>query len=120
MKVSDKKYREVRSAESAGEAKSPEIKVINNVDLKPLEAPISELVGAVRDSQIPDNTENLIFAIKSVQGDSDKKQEAFIKYLGEKIDVLVKTLKEKPTSFAFDVERNNNGFIKTVLVKPIK
>lgn len=100
--------------------KKPEINVENKVDLNELSGPINKLVQAVKDSQIPDPTESVIFAIKTTQEESDKKQETFIKYLGEKIDVLVKTLKEKPTSFEFDVERNNNGFIKTVLVKPVK
>ena len=65
------------------------------------------------------NAESIIFAIKGMQSDGTEAQKKMIDYIGSKIDVLVNTLKEKPTSFEFDIKRNQNGFINTVLVKPI-
>lgn len=121
MKVKQEKFDKSKPKPTPPADKKPDdVQVTNVVDLKPLEAPINKLIEAMKESQIPGDAKNIIFAIKGAQDESTKKQEEFIKYLGEKVDVLVKALREKPSSFEFDVRRNNNGFIKTVVVKPVK
>jgi AICAR transformylase/IMP cyclohydrolase PurH len=91
--------------------KEQEVNVVNNID-------IEALTDAIRAMGKTNSLENVIFALKDAQLKSDAKHAELVSYLSDKLDVLVKTLKDKPTSFEFDVKRNNNGFISTVLVKP--
>ena len=79
VKVSAKRYRDSQPAPPTVVKTDPGVNVTNVVDMKELKEPIDNLVQAVKDSQIPDNTENVIFAIKGAQGNSDKKQADFVK-----------------------------------------
>lgn len=94
-------------------AEAPEISITNNID-------IEELTEAIRAMGKTGSLENVIFALKDAQVESDNKHAELVRYLSDKMDQLVDHLKDKPTSFEFDVKRNNNGFISTVLVKPVK
>ena len=52
-------------------------------------------------------------------GEKERVQyEKLITHLSSKMDSVIDTLKKKPTSFEFDVRRNQYGLIDTVLVKP--
>lgn len=44
----------------------------------------------------------------------------FPKALGDKIDKLSDTIKNKPDSFEFDIKRDDGGNIDKVLVKPVR
>ena len=87
--------------------------VVNNID-------IEQLTEAIRATGKTDSLENVIFALKDAQVKSNMQHAELVKYLSDKMDVLVQALKDKPTSFEFEVKRNNNGFISTVLVKPVR
>jgi hypothetical protein len=116
IKVKQEKFDESRPAPApAPEVRSeePVINITNNID-------IEQITEAIRAMGKSDSPESIIFAIKETQADSNSKHAELIRYLSDKMDVLVEHLRERPTSFEFDVKRNNNGFISTVLVKPIK
>ena len=58
--------------------------------------------------------------VEKLASESRADYRAFISYLGDKVDKLTTTIRDKPVSFEFDVKRNANGFINTILVKPTK
>lgn len=119
MKVRQEKYEQskpkavVETPPVPVRQESPEINVTNNIDLE-------ELTKVVRAMGKTDSLENVIFALKDEQVKASIKHTELIKYLSDKMDVLAEYLREKPTAFEFDVKRNNNGFINTILVKPVK
>ena len=59
-------------------------------------------------------------ALKANNKIYDEKILQLTKYVGQKIESVNYTLKNKPTSFIFDIKRDDDGYIDKVYVKPNK
>lgn len=76
------------------------------------------IVDKLTKSLSEDPSQDLAALVEKLSSESRADYRAFISYLGDKVDALNTTIKSKPVSFEFDVRRNSNGFINTILVKP--
>ena len=77
---------------------------------------IEKLISVLQDQKYPD----IESIIKNNNEFYDVRIKALAKYLGEKLEQVSKNLTNKPTSFIFDIKRDNDGYIDKVFVKPDK
>ena len=97
------------------ETKPVKPKVIReNVDIEKIVDKFSSVIKSNNDAEIikkalENNTEmNRKFLTKVTQ------------YLDKKIESINNTMKNKPSSFTFDIQRDDDGYIDKVYVKPTK
>jgi hypothetical protein len=120
MRVKQDKYDRSRPPSVEIPVEPPPPQVINNIDISEAVKAIDKLTQAVIASKPTDNTKDVIFALKEYKEQSNERDRAMAKYLGEKVNSLMEALNKKPTSFEFDVKRDDLGLIRSVLVKPLR
>jgi hypothetical protein len=83
---------------------------------------LNTLVTVLKEKESPQpmDTGPLTSLITELTEGNREDYKIFIEYLSDKVGELTKVIKDRPSSFEFDVRRNNNGFINTILVKPVK
>lgn len=110
MKISQDKYNALKKTG----AKTP---IESNSKLNEL---IRMLIKAVKDNKIDINSKDIADMITNSNDSDPSRMDNLINYLGEKLDIMTKAIKSRPTSFEFDVKRNATGYISKVLVRPNK
>ena len=118
MKKSKSELNSTRKNPRQDTTPTPPARVVDNTNTEVAKS-IASLVKAIegKDLSLGDD----LVASMEKMGDKERvKYEKLITQLSSKMDNIVDTLKDRPTSFEFDVRRNQYGLIDAVLIKPIK
>ncbi len=72
------------------------------------------------ESKKPHVQNNISTLIEDISENDRRNQKELMEYIGKKMDNISETIKNRPDAYKFDVKRDNQGYISTVLVKPDK